>query len=157
MIERIPPGSDDPRIKELAAELVSEMVAIYTGVHEAPQPLDPRIAWALLSDEDGTPIAIGGLQPFDKSVPGSPLTIGELKRAYVRPSRRREGLGHTVMQELEAWAPDLGYTTLRLETGNLQPEALALYRSRGWQPIDKYGPYTHEPSSVCFELVLKSR
>ena len=154
MIERIPAGIDDPRITELARELVSEMVGIYTGIHDAPQPLDPRIAWVLLSNDDGTPVACGALQPFDKSVPGSPLTIGEVKRVYVRPHHRGSGLGHVVMDELEAWAPDLGYTILRLETGTRQPEALALYRSRGWQPIDKYGPYTHEPTSVCFELNL---
>jgi GNAT superfamily N-acetyltransferase len=56
------------------------------------------------------------------------------------------------MRELELWAPGLGYTSLRLETGVLQPPALALYRSRGWQPIERYGPYLDEPSSVCFEL-----
>ena len=144
----------DPRVDQLAADLVAEMVAIYTGIHEAPQPLDLRIRWVLLTDDEGAPLACGGVQPLDKSVPGSPPTMGEVKRVYVVPDHRGEGLGHIVMKELEAWAPELGFTLLKLETGHLQPAAIALYKSRGWVPIDRYGPYACEPSSVCFELVL---
>ena len=144
----------DERVTRLAAELVTEMVAMYEGIHEAPQPLDPRIHWVLLTDDQGTPLACGGVQPLDKSVPGSPLTMGEVKRVYVVPGHRGQGLGHVVMSELEAWAPELGFTLLKLETGHLQPGAIALYESRGWMPIDRYGPYACEPSSVCFELVL---
>ena len=144
----------DERVTRLAAELVTEMVAMYEGIHEAPQPLDPRIHWVLLTDRAGAPLACGGVQPLDKSVPGSPLTMGEVKRVYVVPEHRGQGLGHVVMKELEAWAPELGFTLLKLETGHLQPGAIALYESRGWMPIDRYGPYACEPSSVCFELVL---
>ena len=106
----------------------------------------------LLTDDQGTPLACGGVQPLDKSVPGSPLTMGEVKRVYVVPGHRGQGLGHVVMSELEAWAPELGFTLLKLETGHLQPGAIALYERRGWVPIDRYGPYACEPSSVCFEL-----
>jgi len=50
------------------------------------------------------------------------------------------------MSELESWAPELGFTLLKLETGHLQPGAIALYESRDWVPIDRYGPYASEPS-----------
>ena len=145
-------GAADERVAQLAADLVEEMVAMYAGIHEAPQPLDPRIRWVLLTDDEGAPLACGGVQPLDKSVPGSPPTMGEVKRVYVVPANRGEGLGHIVMSELESWAPELGFTLLKLETGHLQPGAIALYENRGWMPIDRYGPYACEPSSVCFEL-----
>src|SRR5581483_1131242 len=48
-------------------------------------------------------------------------------------------------------ARELGYTTLRLETGNEAPEARALYTSSGYGPIPCWGPFATDPKSRCFE------
>ncbi len=73
------------------------------------------------------------------------LHFAEVKRLWVRPDLRREGIGLTLMDELETHAKELGYVTLFLETGPAQPEALTLYRSHGWAEIDKYpaGAFSH--------------
>jgi ribosomal protein S18 acetylase RimI-like enzyme len=41
-----------------------------------------------------------------------------------------------------------------LETGSKNPEALALYRSRGYTPIESFGPYAGMPDSFCFSRSL---
>ncbi len=86
----------------------------------------------------------------------SPLgnDIGEIKRMYVKPTARRAGVARAVLAELETRARMLGYTRLRLETGIRQPEAIALYESFGYTPIEPYGLYRDEPMSRCLERHL---
>jgi len=83
------------------------------------------------------------------------LRYGEVKRLWVRPDLRREGIGLVLMKEVESHASDLGYVSLYLETGPAQPEALALYRTHGWTEIDQYpaGAFCH-PRSLWFKKVL---
>ncbi|WP_263480170.1 hypothetical protein [Curtobacterium sp. TXMA1] len=42
-----------------------------------------------------------------------------------------------------------------LQTGDKQPEAVALYRKTGWEQIDVYEPYAATmPWSFCFAKAL---
>jgi GNAT superfamily N-acetyltransferase len=50
---------------------------------------------------------------------------------YVVPRARGQGLSRRLLSALEAEALTLGYSFVRLETGNLQTEAVALYASAG--------------------------
>jgi DNA-binding transcriptional ArsR family regulator/GNAT superfamily N-acetyltransferase len=81
--------------------------------------------------------------------------IGELKAIYVSPLQRGNGYGRLIVQALEVRAQRIGYGVLRLETGDAQPEAIALYRSLGYSQIERYGPYRDLVRSVCFERVLE--
>jgi len=56
--------------------------------------------------------------------------------------------------EAEDAACRLGYTRMRLETGNEAPEALGLYTSAGYEPIPCWGPFADDPKSRCFEKTL---
>jgi ribosomal protein S18 acetylase RimI-like enzyme len=58
------------------------------------------------------------------------------------------------MARLEAEARRMGLHTLRLETGDDQPEALALYRRLGYRRIPNFGEYIGDPLSVCMEKTL---
>ena len=71
--------------------------------------------------------------------------FAEVKRLWLRPDLRRDGIGLTLMHEIEVRAKELGYVTLFLETGPAQPEALALYSSNGWTEIERYpdGAFSH--------------
>ena len=73
------------------------------------------------------------------------LHFAEVKRLWVRPDLRREGIGLALMNEIETHAKELGYVTLFLESGPAQPEALTLYQSNGWTEIGKYpvGAFSH--------------
>ena len=67
---------------------------------------------------------------------------------YVSPRFRRRGLARAVLAELESTAWDGGCSQLILETGLPQPEALALYRSSGYQDVPPFGHYAGSPLSV---------
>ena len=60
-------------------------------------------------------------------------TSAELKRIYLDAAARGRGLGRRLLEQLEQHARDLGYELLRLDTGDLQPEALGLFRSAGYR------------------------
>jgi GNAT superfamily N-acetyltransferase len=72
-----------------------------------------------------------------RSICDPSLHLAEVKRLWVRPDLRREGLGLKLMNDVEGYARALGYVTLYLETGPAQPEAwrsigsTAGVRSRG--------------------------
>ena len=48
----------------------------------------------------------------------------------------------------------MGYTVMRLETGNRQHPAMALYESFGFERIAPFGEYANDPTSVCYEKNL---
>ena len=81
--------------------------------------------------EDGRPVAGGGVRHLAEG-------MGEIKRMYVLPEMRSRGLARRLLGELEAAARDLGYARVRLDTGDPQPHALALYRSSGYRDIENY-------------------
>ena len=78
----------------------------------------------------------------------------EVKRVYVVSEARGQGAGGQLISELERLALDLGYDTLRLETGIKQPEAIRLYERCGFNCIPCWGAHASDPLSVCFEKVL---
>jgi putative acetyltransferase len=92
----------------------------------------------------GHPVACGGLRPIDA------VTV-EVRRMYVLPSARRRGVARAVLARLEQAARSLGYGTMRLETGNRQAPAMALYESFGFTRIAPFGQYAKDPTIVCYE------
>ena len=80
---------------------------------------------------DGKPVAGGGIKRDDDGV-------AEIKRMYVAPAARRQGLGRRLLEELEEKARELGYVRIRLDTGNRQPHAQAMYERAGYHPIENY-------------------
>lgn len=76
-------------------------------------------------------------------------TAVEMKRMYVRPEFRRNGISSAVLNELEAWAKETGYSEAVLETGNRQHEAIAMYEKQGYSVIPNYPPYENMDTSIC--------
>lgn len=98
--------------------------------------------------KNGKGISCGAFKEFDtQSV--------EFKRMYTLPSERGKGLATKVLQELEHWAKELGYSKTVLETGKRQPEAVSLYKKYGYQQIPNYGQYIGMENSLCFEKVIE--
>ena len=58
---------------------------------------------------------------------------------FVAPAARGRGVSKLVLGALEDVARDRGWTTLRLETGPRQPEAIGLYTAAGYRPIGAFG------------------
>jgi GNAT superfamily N-acetyltransferase len=97
--------------------------------------------------EGEEPVACGGVIRYDG-------TTAEIRRMYVAPAARGRGVSRLVLAALEDEARELGYSFVRLETGDRQPEALKLYSSSGYEPIPRYGPFVDDPRSVCLEKRL---
>jgi GNAT superfamily N-acetyltransferase len=79
----------------------------------------------------------------------------EIKRMFVNPDSRGKGIASSILKELEQWASELNYTQIILETGINQPEAIALYKKRGYSVTENYGQYRGVKTSFCMRKVLK--
>ena len=98
----------------------------------------------LLARLEGRVVGCAALHPVEDGV-------AEVRRVYVAPSFRRQGIARRLLTALEQVASQRGYAVLRLETGTRQPEAIALYESLGFHRIPAYGCHVGDPLSVCFE------
>ncbi len=83
----------------------------------------------------------------------------EVKRMYVRPSSRREGLGRAMLERLIETARAAGYRSIRLDSPDFMTAAHALYRSSGFVDIESY-PESEIPDEykgywVFMEKILK--
>ncbi len=90
----------------------------------------------------------GAVRPLE---PG----IGEVKRMFVLPAFRGQGIARALLAELERLSAERGDTCLRLETGTLQAEAMKLYESSGYLRIPPFGEYVGGEFSVCYEKHLR--
>ena len=143
---------DSEAARELADALEAELLATYDGVPgsgglPAASIFEPPDGIFLVGWEDGEPLACGGIARYDEAT-------AEIRRMYVMPEARGRGLSRRLLSALEDEARALGYSLVRLETGKLQTEAIGLYASAGFLPIPRYGPFTNDPKSVCFEKRL---
>ena len=136
------------------------------AIRIADEPLHSPVAVALIGALDADEVAPGrgafvvarragdvvGCGAVRILEPG----VAEVKRMYVVPDRRGEGVGGTVLAALVSRARDLGAARLVLETGSQQPEAIALYERNGFHRIPCFGPYAGATNSVCMERLLGS-
>jgi putative acetyltransferase len=77
----------------------------------------------------------------------------ELKSMFVVPEARGRGVGCTILAAIEE-ALSGRVTTLRLETGTKQPEAIGLYESAGFSRRGPFGSYRDDPLSIFMEKPL---
>ena len=91
---------------------------------------------------DNIAVACGCFKKYDKN------TI-EIKRMFVSPEARGMGLAKKMLQQLELWASELGYSFSVLETLHKQKEAIGLYQKVGYSIIENYEPYVGLKDSIC--------
>ena len=96
---------------------------------------------------DSKPVGCGA---FKKHSPG----VAEIKRMYVQPDFRNKGFAGKILSSLEAWAKELTFQRVVLETGKRQFEAVAFYKKSGYWIIENFPPYTEMENSICFQKTL---
>ena len=82
----------------------------------------------ILLDEQQQVVGSWGLYPLR---PG----VCELRKMYLHPSCRGQGLGKTIMKRALNQAHSLRFTRIELETAGVLKEAIILYDSFGFQPF----------------------
>ena len=137
MIEVRAVRADQPPADGLVAAMVAEITVLYGPLDARNAPTaTPTELWApggtyLVLSLDGEPVAGGGVKQL---APG----LGEVKRMYVAPAGRGQGLARRLLYELEDAARALGHVRLRLDTGPQQPHARKLYAGTDYREIPDY-------------------
>ncbi|MBG0561677.1 GNAT family N-acetyltransferase [Actinoplanes aureus] len=144
---------DDRAGVALRAAQRAELDARYGGDdHEPGTP--PSAAdidvFMVAVDAYGQPIGCGALRRLDAD-------SAEIKRMYVAPAGRGTGVSTAILRALESAASERGCTTIRLETGLAQPDAMRFYEREGYREIPLFGAYIGSDVSVCYERILTER
>lgn len=148
-IESVRPDGDEAQrlIRQLDDDLRSRYPGISIHGLSSADLADDEFTF-VVARINGQEVGCGALRRLEP-------TVGELKRMFVVPAFRRHGIARRVLSALEARAIELGHTTLRLETGRGQPEAIALYKSSGYAEIPSFGEYCTNEYGVCLEKRLQ--
>jgi putative acetyltransferase len=102
-----------------------------------------NVLFAVARDKEGDAIGCGAIVVGPE--------FGELKRMFVRPGNRGQGIAVKLLKFLEGQAAAKGCMTFMLETGPSQPEALSLYARAGYERRGPFGSYGPDPFSVFME------
>lgn len=106
-----------------------------------------HIHHVIVAYENELPVGCGAFKLFEE-------TVVEIKRMYVQPQHRGKGIAAQILQALEQWAKEEGFTACVLETGLNQPEAIRLYEKAGYVRIPNYGQYAGVDISICMRKEL---
>lgn len=140
---RTPFGS--PVAQVLCSELHDEYVRRYGGGDETTigdDDFDPPGGDFLVAfDPEGEAAGCGGWRSHENE-------DAEMKRVYVREAFRRRGLARQIVAAVEDSAASAGRKRLVLETGPRQPEAIAMYQSIGYEPVEPFGFYGDTDGSL---------
>jgi GNAT superfamily N-acetyltransferase len=123
----------------LAQAMREEIAAIYDGLaldgeqmpKAGPAELSPPGGAFLVGYDGQRPVCCGGIKRL-------PDGACEIKKMYVVPEARGQGVGRMLLHALEDKARELGYQVARLDTGPRQPGARGLYESEGYVPVGNF-------------------
>jgi len=131
-----PAESDDVRccFEQYYAELERRFAGGFDVAAALPLGLDeltPPRGLVLLARLDGRPVGCGAVKLADPAV-------AEIKRMWISPQVRGQGVGGRLLAELEARGLAAGKSVARLETNRSLAEAIAMYRRRGYREVEPF-------------------
>lgn len=129
-----------PDVSLLMRRAEEELLELYPD--EPPSPVHPR-ARSVVAYVMGQAVGCGALIPVDE-------TTVEIKRMYVLPEYRGQGVARRILGILIRRAEAQHFENVILETGTKQIAAIALYESSGFERTEPYGEYIDNPYSICF-------
>jgi putative acetyltransferase len=101
----------------------------------------------LVARVEGRPVGCGAIRLLGGG-------DAEVKRMWVDPAVRGQGVARAVLARLQDEALELGATRLVLETGIYQTEAIGLYRDSGFDRVECWGEYAASPTSLCMAKAI---
>lgn len=143
----------DPVARSLVAAAMAELSARYGGDGDSTPvgegDFDPPRGAFLVALAGGVPVACAGWRSH-----GDDGLAAELKRMFTAPQARGRGVARRLLTAVEDSARGYGRKKLILETGDRQPEAIALYQSAGYERIEDFGFYRGHPGVLSFSRDL---
>ena len=131
----------DAEVRSLVGALNDELGALFPPEQRHGLALDaifvPHIRF-FVARRDGVAVGCGGVALFPD--------FAEVKRMYVRPAMRGQGVADAIIVKLTGVARAAGLSVLRLETGIRSFPALAFYRRSGFRDCAAFEPYASLPS-----------
>ncbi len=141
-----------------AAQVIASVLADY-GLNWEPDGADQDVLqvedcylarggefWVV--EQAGQVVGTAAYYPIDRpeSQTGSAV---EIRKMYLRPEARGQGLGRFLLRELETRIADRGFTDLWIETASVLQEAVILYEKSGYEPA------TGVETARCDRIYLK--
>jgi GNAT superfamily N-acetyltransferase len=95
-----------------------------------------------LAENDGNIVGCAALRTLKEK-----RDCGEIKRLYVRPSYRGQGIADLLFEALESYARKFGYLWLYLDTASDMKAAARFYERKGFLPCERYN---NNPQAAIF-------
>lgn len=131
----------------MVTAMAAEMRELYWDVGALPGGLDldapdmPKAGPAELGPPFGT-FLVGytaeGVAVCGGGLKRLPDGACEIKRMYVVPAARGQGVARALLAALEDAARGLGYAIARLDTGDRQAHAQRMYEAQGYRPVANF-------------------
>lgn len=146
-----------------ASAMIDELQAYYQTLYDGPDPspvdpeeFTPPAGCFFAGYEGATAVAMGGWRWID-ALPGMGARRPvEIKRMYVAKGARGRGHARRLLGHLEATAYEDGADVIVLSTGPPQQDAIALYRSAGYDDVPKFGFFAAYAEAVHLGKRLRS-
>ncbi|BAU42577.1 GNAT family N-acetyltransferase [Leptolyngbya sp. O-77] len=130
-----------PSDRAVAAELIYTVLAEY-GLGCEPDGADQDVLqvetayWATggefwVVEQAGSLVGTAGYYPIRRGE-----NAVEIRKMYLHPSVRGQGLGKFLLMELEGAIARSGYTQIWIETASVLKEAVLLYERQGYEPAN---------------------
>ena len=150
MIDCIKTNSDNKDFQDLVKALDIDLAIRDGAEHSFYAQFNKidAIKYAVVAYENEVAVGCGAIKEYSND------TV-EVKRMFVLPNKRGQGIASKILLALEQWAKELNYKKCLLETGKKQPEAIALYIKNGYGIVSNFGQYKNVENSVCFEKILQ--
>lgn len=118
------------------------------ALDDAAQTFNPPAGLFVLAGSPDAPLGCGGVQFLDDR-------RGEIKRMWVAPVARGQGIATQLLSYLENLIVESGRVTAVLDTNSVLTEAIALYQRRGYRPVERYNDNPH--AHVWFAKSLRAQ
>jgi ribosomal protein S18 acetylase RimI-like enzyme len=132
----------DPRCDEAQRALRAYIAEVVTNItepslrlHHAEQvdEYEPPLGAFVLATRGEATVACGAIRPF-----ADENGVVEVKRMWVHPDARHDGLGVGMLAELERISREYGYTRARLDTNENLTAAIRMYERAGYERVERF-------------------